>query len=40
MGKKLENRLKNVLTVIGWIVIVFAVIALVLFILRSGVLGS
>ncbi len=39
MGKKLENRLKNVLTVIGWIIIVFAVIALGLFIWKSGVLG-
>ncbi len=38
MGKTLKRRLKDVLTVIGWIVIVFAVIALIMFILKSGVL--
>ncbi len=38
MDKNLKERLKEVLTVIGWIIIGFAVIALILFILQSGVL--
>lgn len=38
MGKSSKERLKEVLTVIGWIIIGFAVIALIVFILKSGVL--
>jgi|GEM_PF-3248494 len=38
MDKKSKERLRKVLTFIGWIVIGFAVIALILFILKSGVL--
>lgn len=38
MGKSSKERLKEVLTVIGWIIIGFAVVALILFILKSGVL--
>lgn len=33
MGRKL----KNILTIIGWIIILFAIVALILFILKSGV---
>jgi len=39
MGKKQEDRLKQVLTVIGWIIIGFAVLALIMFVINSGVLG-
>lgn len=38
MGKTSKEKLKDILTVIGWIVIVFAVIALIMFIFKSGVL--
>lgn len=38
MGKNSKDRLRRVLTVIGWIVIGFAVIALIMFIVKSGVL--
>ncbi len=38
MKKNFEEKLKGVLTVIGWILIAFAVFALVMFILNSGVL--
>lgn len=37
MEKKLKETLKNILTVIGWAIIIFALIALVMFILNSGV---
>ncbi len=37
-GKNSKEKLKGVLTVIGWMVIGFAVIALIIFILNSGVL--
>lgn len=39
MKKKSEEKLKNILTVIGWIIIAFAIFALVMFIVNSGVLG-
>ncbi len=39
MKKKSRETLKIVLTVVGWIVITFAIIALILFILKSGVLS-
>jgi len=39
MKKKSEEKLKNVLTVIGWIIIAFAIFVLVMFIVNSGVLG-
>ena len=35
----MDKTLKNVLTVIGWLIIGFAVIALIMFIIKSGVLG-
>jgi len=38
MDKKLKERLKQVLTVVGWVIILFAVIALIIFIVDSGVL--
>lgn len=38
MSKNIREKLKNILTIAGWIVIVFAIIALVMFILKSGVL--
>ena len=38
MDKKLKERLKQVLTVVGWVIILFAVIALMIFIVDSGVL--
>jgi len=38
MNRKMEKKLKDILTVIGWVIIVFAVIALFMFILKSGVL--
>lgn len=38
MSKNIREKLKNILTIVGWIVIVFAIIALVMFILKSGVL--
>lgn len=38
MKKESKERLNAVLTVIGWVVIAFAVIALIMFILKSGVL--
>ncbi len=36
VNKKTEDTIKKILTVIGWIIIVFAVIALISFILKSG----
>lgn len=39
MGKELKEKLKQFLTVVGWIIIIFAVVALIIFILKSGVLG-
>lgn len=39
MGKNSKEKLKTILTVIGWIIIGFAVIALIIFIINSGVLG-
>jgi len=38
MGRTSKEKLKDVLTVIGWVVIIFAVIALIMFIFKSGVL--
>lgn len=38
MDKNSKEILKNILTVIGWIVIAFAITALIIFILSSGVL--
>ncbi len=38
MGKDSKEKLKDILTVIGWVIIVFAIIALIMFILKSGVL--
>lgn len=38
MNKKSMEKLKVFFTIIGWIVIGFAILALVLFILKSGVL--
>ncbi len=38
MGKISNERLKGVLTAIGWVIIAFAVVALILFIFKSGVL--
>lgn len=38
MGKELKDRLKQFLTIVGWIIIGFAVIALTRFIIKSGVL--
>ena len=38
MDKKLKERLKQVLTVVGWVIILFAVISLIIFIVDSGVL--
>lgn len=38
MGKNSKKILKEALTVIGWIIIGFAVFALIIFILKSGVL--
>ena len=35
----LEKNVKIILTIIGWIIIIFAVLALIMFILKSGVLG-
>ncbi len=40
MKHKANEKLQAVLTVIGWIVIAFALVALVMFIVRSGVFGS
>lgn len=37
MKKKSEEKLKAVLTIIGWIIIAFAIFALIMFILNSGV---
>ena len=39
MVKKLKNKLKLILTIVGWVIIVFAVVALITFIMKSGVLG-
>jgi len=36
---KMEDKLKQALTIIGWIIIGFAVIALIMFVINSGVLG-
>ena len=38
MGNHSKEVLKKILTVIGWIIIGFAVVALILFISKSGVL--
>lgn len=38
MGKELKDRLKQILTIVGWVIIVFAVISLITFIVKSGVL--
>ena len=38
MKKESKEKLTVVLTIIGWIIIAFAVIALIMFILNSGVL--
>ena len=38
MGKKPKDRLEQILTVVGWVIIAFAVIALIMFIINSGVL--
>jgi len=37
MVRKQKDRLKDVLTVIGWIIIGFALFALIRFIINSGV---
>jgi len=43
MGKKHNNKSKEnntteqILTIVGWIVIIFAIIALAMFIIKSGV---
>ncbi len=39
MRRKTDDRLRQVLTVIGWIIIGFAVVALIMFVINSGVLG-
>ena len=38
MKKESKEKLNVILTVIGWIIIAFAVVALIVFILRSGVI--
>ncbi len=38
MDKNSKERIRAVLTVVGWFVIGFAVVALILFILKSGVI--
>lgn len=37
MVKVSKEKIKIILTVVGWVVIIFAVIALAMFIVRSGV---
>lgn len=37
MGRELKNGLKQFLTVVGWLIILFAVVALIRFIVKSGV---
>jgi preprotein translocase subunit Sec63 len=39
MDKNSNEKLKVIFTIIGWIIIGFAIIALILFILKSGVLA-
>lgn len=38
MNRKIKQTIKDTLTVFGWIAISFAVIALIMFIIKSGVL--
>ncbi len=38
MNKKSKEKLNDILTVVGWVVIAFAVAALVMFIFKSGVI--
>ena len=38
MEKKLKNKFELFLTIVGWVIIVFAIIALINFIVKSGVM--
>ncbi len=37
MKKKIKEKLQTILTVVGWVVIAFALVALIMFIVKSGV---